>query len=187
MNLYFEPHYIFVAFEGSSDTIKERAVELLKRYQNNEMVFERVFDEKKNEGYEKSIAIHGDEHFIKFTSTIRKYPGQILRLVYGKYKYFLIVNKHFSFRYCRSGGKPLFLYEENEPSTCTNCCGKVVFELQILSSLITYLKLKCGEDYHSSGHLEFGTALIYTCENNCWNEGDTYKYERVMVQEEKLF
>jgi len=63
----------------------------------------------------------------------------------------------------------------------------MLFELQILSPLISYLKLKCGKDYHGSGHLEFGTALIYTCENNCWNEGDTYKYECVIVQEEKPF
>lgn len=91
------------------------------------------------------------------------------------------------FRYCRKAGKPLFLYEENEPIKCSNCQGKLLFELQILSSLITYLKLKYGEDHHGSGHLEFGTALLYTCENSCWNEGDTFKNECVITQEEKLF
>jgi len=97
------------------------------------------------------------------------------------------INNPFLFRYCRTGGKPLFLYEESEPSKCTNCQGKLLFELQILPSLITYLNLICGDDHLGSGHLEFGTALIYTCENNCWNEGDTYKFEHVIVQEEKLF
>jgi len=97
------------------------------------------------------------------------------------------ITEQFLFRYCRTGGKPLFLYEESEPNECTNCKGKLLFELQILPSLITYLKLICGDDHLGSGHLEFGTALIYTCENNCWNEGDTYKYECVIVQEEKLF
>lgn len=91
------------------------------------------------------------------------------------------------FRYCRNGGKPLFLYEDMEPNKCINCQGKLLFELQILPSLIPYLKIKCGDDHHGSGYLEFGTALIYTCENSCWTEGDSYKYECVVVQEEKLF
>lgn len=94
---------------------------------------------------------------------------------------------YLNIRYCRNEGKPLFLYEENEPNRCDNCQGKLLFELQILPSLITYLKLKSGEDHHGSGFLEFGTALIYTCENSCWSEGDTFKYENVIVQEEKLF
>lgn len=91
------------------------------------------------------------------------------------------------FRYCRNGGKPLFLFEENEPNNCCHCQGKLTFELQILPSLITYLKLKCGENNYGSGHLEFGTAIIYTCENNCWLDGDSYKNECVIVQEEKIF
>lgn len=91
------------------------------------------------------------------------------------------------FRYYRNGGKPLFLYEENVPYNCSNCHGKLTFELQILPSLISYLKLKCEENHYGSGHLEFGTAIIYTCENSCWIDGDTYKYECVIVQEEKIF
>lgn len=99
--------------------------------------------------------------------------------------YKLLMN--FLCRYCRNYGKPLFLYEENEPNQCSNCQSKLLFELQILPSLITYLKLMSGGDYHGNGHLEFGTALIYTCENNCWTEGDTYKYEHIIVQEERMF
>ncbi|KAF0729231.1 programmed cell death protein 2-like [Aphis craccivora] len=163
MNLYFEPYYISVAYEELLDTVKEHANNLLHDYKNNQII-----TEEKNEGYEKSLPAHGDKYFETLASTIRKNPGQILR-------------------YCRTEGKPLFLYEDSEPNKCTNCQGKLLFELQILPSLITYLKLICGEEHHGSGHLEFGTALIYTCENNCWNEGDAYKYECVMVQEEKLF
>lgn len=81
----------------------------------------------------------------------------------------------------------MFLYEENEPKQCSSCQGKLLFELQVLPSLITYLNLMCGEDHHGNGHLEFGTALIYTCQNSCWVEGDTFKYECIVTQEEKLF
>lgn len=93
----------------------------------------------------------------------------------------------FLFRYCRNQGKPLFLYEDNEPIKCCNCQGKLSFELQVLPSLISYLKLKSRKDHYGSGHLEFGTALIYTCEKDCWTKEDTFKYEHVLIQEEKLF
>ncbi|XP_025416088.1 programmed cell death protein 2-like isoform X2 [Sipha flava] len=163
LNIYFEPYYISVAYEELSDVVKERAINLLNNYENNQMILE-----EKNEGYEKSLPAHGDKYFETFASTIRKNPGQILR-------------------YCRYKGKPLFLYEEDEPNKCKHCQGKLVFELQILPSLITYLKLICGKDHHGSGHLEFGTALVYTCENSCWIGEDTFKYECILVQEEKVF
>lgn len=76
MNVYFEPYYISVAYEESSDKVKEHANNLLHNYQNNEMILE-----EKNEGYEKSLPAHGDKFFETFASIIRKNPGQILRFV----------------------------------------------------------------------------------------------------------
>lgn len=72
--VYFAPHYISVAYEESSDIVKEHAVNLLNNYQNNQMILE-----ERNEGYEKSLPAHGDRYFETFVSTIRKNPGQILR------------------------------------------------------------------------------------------------------------
>jgi len=65
---------MYVTSEESSDLIEARAIKLLKNYQNNEMIIK-----EKNEGYEKSIPLHGDKQYETFISTIRKYPGQILR------------------------------------------------------------------------------------------------------------
>jgi len=76
MNVYFEPYYISVAYEESSDTVKEHANNLLHNYQNNQIILE-----EKNEGYEKSVPAHGDKFFDTFASIIRKNPGQILRFV----------------------------------------------------------------------------------------------------------
>ncbi|XP_050435659.1 programmed cell death protein 2-like [Adelges cooleyi] len=162
--MQFEPFYISVAFEESTDTKKALTENTSNSIKNSHMLVE-----DNNEGYEKSVPIHGDKLFESFSSAIRKTPGQVLR-------------------YCRDGGKPLFLYEQEEPLKCRNCQGKLKFELQILPSLITYLKLMIGKDQHGSGHLEFGTALVYTCEKSCWTETtDTFKYETILVQEEKLF
>jgi len=74
MNLYFEPHYVSVVYEESSDPIKDHAFKLLNNYQNSQIVVK-----DKNEGFEKGIPLHGDKRFETFISTIRKYPGQILR------------------------------------------------------------------------------------------------------------
>lgn len=76
MNVYFEPYYISVTYEESSDVVKERAVNLLNNYQNNQQIIE-----DKNEGYEKSLPAHGDKNFETFASIIRKNPGQILRYI----------------------------------------------------------------------------------------------------------
>lgn len=74
MNVYFEPYYISVAYEESSDSIKEHAVHLLDNYQNNQKILE-----DKSEGYEKNLPAHGDKYFESFASVIRKNPGQVLR------------------------------------------------------------------------------------------------------------
>lgn len=63
-----------MAYEDSVDVVKEHAVNLLKNYENNQMILN-----DKNEGYEKSLPAHGDKYFETFVSTIRKNPGQILR------------------------------------------------------------------------------------------------------------
>lgn len=65
-----------MTYEESSDVVKERAVNLLNDYQNNQKILE-----DKNEGYEKSLPAHGDKCFETFASTIRKNPGQILRYI----------------------------------------------------------------------------------------------------------
>lgn len=72
--MYFEPYYISVAYEDSSDVIKEHTVSLLSSYKNDQIILE-----DKNEEYEKSLPAHGDKYFETFASIIRKNPGQILR------------------------------------------------------------------------------------------------------------
>ena len=137
-----------------------------------------------------------------------------------------------SFRYTRDvRQKPLFMAYPSEkeiPSSCNNCGGPLLSELQLLSSLIPFLKRTTCEgkvtfqDKHSQSHeiegsinetrvktkeidnrelntcIEYGTIIIYTCQNSCLSlkddkfftsDGDSrgvYFQEHILLQSESL-
>ncbi|PNF19059.1 hypothetical protein B7P43_G11701 [Cryptotermes secundus] len=159
--------------------ISEHVLELLQEYQQNNDDYmnmlhaeqEKSLEEDEGEQftqekYEKSMPTHGDRMFHHFVSRIQNHPGQILR-------------------YCRDGGAPLLLYPlQDFPVTCVHCHNKMLFEMQVLPTLIPKLQLlgPGGEGVH----LEFGTVLVFTCRQSCWTATDTWREEKVVVQAEKL-
>uniref|UniRef100_A0A1B6EQJ5 Programmed cell death protein 2 C-terminal domain-containing protein n=2 Tax=Cuerna arida TaxID=1464854 RepID=A0A1B6EQJ5_9HEMI len=115
-----------------------------------------------SEKYEKSLPAHGDKLFHTFISRIQKHPGQILR-------------------YIREGGMPLLLYPTGKiPQQCQHCDGSLVFELQLLPTMISTLQLVGS----GRGHIEFGTVLVLACQRSCWDPQDTVRPEYVIVQRE---
>lgn len=36
------------------------------------------------------------------------------------------------------------------------------------------------------GHLEFGSVFLFSCRGSCWNIGDSYREEHIVVQTEKM-
>lgn len=118
------------------------------------------------EKYEKGVPMHGDEMFHNFVSQIQKNPGQILR-------------------YSRDNSAPLLLYPISGcVGNCRHCGGEMIFELQILPTLITKLTLQPRTEQNFQ--VEFGTVLIYTCARSCWSATDLYREEHVIVQAERL-
>ncbi|XP_054266645.1 programmed cell death protein 2-like [Macrosteles quadrilineatus] len=114
------------------------------------------------EKYEKTLPPHGDKLFHQFITRIQRNPGQILR-------------------YIRDGGAPLFLYPPSDvPRCCQHCHGDLVFELQLLPTLITRLQLSGS----GSGHIEFGTVLVLSCLRSCWAVEDVARTEYILVQRE---
>ncbi|PSN38200.1 hypothetical protein C0J52_20752 [Blattella germanica] len=169
-------------FHTGSPTVtsaSEHVRELLQEYQQNiedDVSFLSPHQEKglaqgqgdqlTQEKYEKSIPAHGDRMFHHFVTQIQHNPGQILR-------------------YCREGGVPLLLYPIQEvPVTCIHCHSKMLFEIQILPTLIPVLRLLGPSE--KSVHLEFGTVLVFTCRQSCWASADTWREERVVVQAERI-
>ncbi|GLG94755.1 Programmed cell death protein 2-like [Gryllus bimaculatus] len=122
-------------------------------------------DQLMAEKYEKSVPAHGDKMFHHFVSKIQQCAGQILR-------------------YCRDGGGPLLLYPEpNVPTRCQHCRGEMVFELQIIPTLVSRLQL---QGVHGGTHLEFGTVLVFCCKRSCWAPGEKTREECVVVQAERI-
>ncbi|XP_050293121.1 programmed cell death protein 2-like [Anthonomus grandis grandis] len=117
------------------------------------------------EEYEKSRPLHGDKMFHHFLTKVKANPEQILR-------------------YHRKG-TPLLLYPLQEPiRRCRYCQGELVFEFQLIPTIIPKLRLEC--DTADVNRMDFGTVLVYTCESSCWGPQDSWKEECVVVQKEVL-
>ncbi|XP_050167434.1 programmed cell death protein 2-like isoform X2 [Myiozetetes cayanensis] len=174
----FQPFYISVVdeedYRGFLDT--HHADELLKEYQQREgvdleqMMSESFAGESGNEKYEKSEVKSWDHTFYKFMKRISVCPEQILRYSWG--------------------GQPLFITSPPADITqgvpaCSVCGSSRVFELQLMPALVSLL--------HTDSDLsvEFGTAIVYTCERSCWpTNHQTPLEEFIFVQEDpdqKLF
>lgn len=118
-----------------------------------------------SEEYEKSRPLHGDKTFHHFVSKIKNNPEQILR-------------------YHREG-VPLFLYPmEEKLGVCKYCNDDLVFEFQLVPTLLSKLRLSCDPPHCT--RLDFGTVLVYTCRASCWGSKDSYREEIVVVQKEML-
>ncbi|XP_066260026.1 programmed cell death protein 2-like [Euwallacea similis] len=115
------------------------------------------------EEYEKSRPLHGDKMFHHFLTRIKSNPEQILR-------------------YNREGS-PLLLYPlHDQIGVCKYCKKELIFEFQLIPTLISKLRLSCDPPY--CNRLDFGTVLIYTCRDCCWEPNDSFKEETVIVQRE---
>lgn len=77
----------------------------------------------------------------------------------------------------------MFFYPaEALPQHCQHCAGDLVFELQLLPTLVSSLQLVGN----SSGQIEFGTVFVLACKNSCWTPEDTIRSEYVYVQRELM-
>ncbi|XP_062474221.1 programmed cell death protein 2-like [Pezoporus occidentalis] len=168
----FQPFYISVVDEedytGFLDT--DHADRLFKEYQQREgvdleqLMSESFAGEGGNEKYEKSEVKSRDHRFHKFMKRISLCPEQILRYSWG--------------------GQPLFItcppgnFTRCIPA-CSNCGSNRIFEFQLMPALVSMLQSDSGLS------VEFGTALVYTCERNCWpTDHHTPLEEFIFVQED---
>ncbi|XP_053127213.1 programmed cell death protein 2-like [Hemicordylus capensis] len=172
-NLEFQAYYISVVEEedylGCNDT--DHVQKLLKEYQHREGVdLEELMSESYaagscDEKYEKSEAEKRDQVFHKFMKSISVCPGQILRYSWG--------------------GQPLFitcpsLDVKTAVPLCNNCKSKRIFEFQLMPALVSMLKSGDGDV-----SVEFGTAVVYTCEKSCWPvDHPTPLEEFIFIQED---
>ncbi|XP_065201669.1 programmed cell death protein 2-like [Planococcus citri] len=154
---YFVPSFIYVMEERlERDPLSEHVQMLLTEYsrssenRNSLKITKNVNVSRRSddEVYERSRPLHGDKLFHTFLSRIKLNPDQIIR-------------------YCRSNEAPLFLFPELDiPAKCKHCNGEMVFEMQILPTIINYLRLN-GAGRAEKDILEFGSVFIYSCQESC--------------------
>ncbi|KAL1123520.1 hypothetical protein AAG570_002597 [Ranatra chinensis] len=184
-DLEFIASFISVAEEELSSTISPTSVdhvkEVIREYQTStgsttggeedvSLPNSAAGGGAEPEKYEKSLPAHGDKLFHQFLIRVQSNPGQI-------------------FRFFRYGGRPLFLYpvqHQELPRLCCHCGGEVVFEAQVLPTLIPKLRLGGSTQQKNCYHLEFGSIFLYTCQASCWREHDTCREEPLLVQMEKM-
>lgn len=134
------------------------------------------------ENYEKSTPAHGDKMFHHFLSRIQRNPGHVLR-----YSCCIIqlglTHKTLFCRYSRDEQSPLLMHPFHEAlPKCQYCQGDLIFEFQILPTLIP--KLRLVGDPCDGARLEYGTVLVFTCRQSCWSTDSTVQKEFVVVQAE---
>ena len=115
-----------------------------------------------NEGYEKFLIPGTDEVSHKFLRRINKFPGQVVRY--------------------NLNGKPLLNHRQDiEPEKCSSCGVNRRFELQFTPGLITSLE---PLDKKNAVYIDFGTALIFTCKDDCRVDGKSIHWEQALVQDD---
>ncbi|XP_052263001.1 programmed cell death protein 2-like isoform X2 [Dreissena polymorpha] len=161
------PYFIDVfeePLEGVDDI--KHVAELLQEYQRKEGGnIKDLLDESSSGGtagekYEKTHPVHMDQDFNKFMKTLNRCPQQVIR-----YKW---------------GGEPLYISSAREQGSrgCGHCGGLAVFELQLTPALVNRLRFS----YTTGPAVEFGTVLVFTCRDSCWDGSATYRTEQVVVQ-----
>ncbi|KAH9488247.1 programmed cell death protein [Bulinus truncatus] len=166
----FKSYYLCVIEEPPEvSTVDVHVEDLIRKYEQDEgkhlgqLLKERPGKHKSfNENYEKTELKHGDKIFHKFLKRLQRCPEQVIR-------------------YDR-GGEPLLISKTESFQSVSNCsyCGSPKkFELQLLPSLIPWLKT----EMRAHVEVEFGTVMIYTCENNCWPFADDPSCQLNLLEE----
>ncbi|KAL1513246.1 hypothetical protein ABEB36_002679 [Hypothenemus hampei] len=170
----FRPYFMSIYPEKDQQGIDNHVTELFNEYKKTDADFGALNfsdnatsrGEMVQEDYENSWLLHGDQMFHHFITKIKMNPEQILR-------------------YHREG-PPLLIspLQEPPPTVCEYCKKELVFEFQLVPTIIR--KLRMNADEYSGNRLDFGTVLVFTCQNSCWGPGDVLKEETVIVQKENL-
>lgn len=83
-------------------------------------------------------------------------------------------------------GKPLLISDKQRAPhdgevTCKSCDAPAVFEFQLMPPLV-YILQQISPD-RTRTNVEFGTVLVYSCSESCWNERDGgLRQETVFVE-----
>jgi hypothetical protein len=104
------------------------------------------------------------KHFIKFMETVENDPESIIRYQFG--------------------GNPVWYSHPMIPTKCLQCGSRRVFEYQVMNPILNILGIQHSVSLVDDG-MDFGTLLVFVCENDCFvgNDG-CWREDEVVVQGE---
>ncbi|CAK9302188.1 unnamed protein product [Gordionus sp. m RMFG-2023] len=168
----------FISYYIESISEDDCNLDIVDEGNNNEKLYNSInMNISNNEVYEKTIPLHKDLSFHKFCKKIQKFPNQCIR--YSLNGEPLIIENEIN--------KCLMEAAKNDKtfSTCQSCGARRVFELQLMPQILNYLRLETDNKNLNTLNdeycLDFFSVLVYTCQNNCWSDGNNYINEKAVV------
>lgn len=91
-------------------------------------------------------------------------------------------------------GEPLIITDKQRAPphgevTCRSCDALAVFEFQLMPPLVYLLQQNQHRQLNeagpevTTGSVEFGTVLVYSCSESCWNDrGGGFRQETVFIE-----
>jgi Programmed cell death protein 2, C-terminal putative domain len=121
-------------------------------------------DEWAGEGYEKTEIEETlvSSHFQKFTEAVALDPESCMRYDFG--------------------GKPLWYSAKRSPAACEYCGAARVFEFQVLPYILKSFGLE--DTLSLEDGMDFGTAMVFVCGNDCFDGDSCWRSEHVILQGE---
>ncbi|XP_023344827.1 uncharacterized protein LOC111714047 isoform X3 [Eurytemora carolleeae] len=166
LGVIIDPRYIWVGEEGEdSPTASQHEMQLIKQFQ---MDGSEDVGGGGGEIYEKILPAHGDEYSHNLISTIQRNPGQVLRYSRNNIESALVF-------------QPLDLIYIKS-LRCEYCGLGLVYELQLLPTLVSTLQSRSLD----GTLVEFGTVLVFSCSGSCWKDGDSFRREIILLQQENM-
>lgn len=101
---------------------------------------------------EEETTVHVDDMFLKYQAEMALEPDQVLR--------------YYRTDYSRKDIEPLWVSDHGkclEIPDCPYCGGERSLEFQITSQILNFLQI----DHSQKDALDFGTLIIYSCQNSC--------------------
>lgn len=165
-NLSFKSYYINVIDEPDTTDldIDPHVQRLLNAYIHEGNEIDSIQDggnsNSERERYEKDCVKHGDNLFHKFAKRVARCQNQIIRYCWGSQP--LLISK----------------LDHKLPTSCQKCKGPLIFEFQLMPALIKMLKLPNYENMP----VEFGTVIVMTCQQSCWEDEASFCQEFTYLQ-----
>ncbi|KAI9284782.1 programmed cell death protein 2 [Umbelopsis sp. AD052] len=202
----FPGHYLYISEEEIAETFDSLGLDMSKyqKYLDLQQQSEDAVDDSEDgiswagETYEKQDVPRGfDKAFKKFTERVGAWPEQCVRYEFGGSPLLFSNSDQAAKSLIVSSSDGYGVYSNSQLPVCPHCGSKRTFEFQLMPHMLSLLSVtehamieeqtldKTGKDQWNVG-MEFGTVMIFVCENDCNGSTSTDVEDQVTYFEEHV-